>query len=203
MLVSKRDAKKIAVQPSLKYLTAILIPPVAVIGSGMVLSGIVNAILWASSGVLFLSGFAWFLFFGTPVPLLFLTSAVLWLAATAHAVLVVRGDDEARCLEEEEALLTQQMDLMRHAAESRASTHRGKQQPAGVTGETKSGGMNAGSKMMRAENPAVEKILRDEVWLESERRGHPVDPDDPVVSARVAEIIRANLGSGFRQRDDS
>jgi len=39
------------------------------------------------------------------------------------------------------------------------------------------------------ELPLVEKIIRDETWLEGERRGHPVGPDDPVVRAKVCEIV--------------
>jgi hypothetical protein len=39
------------------------------------------------------------------------------------------------------------------------------------------------------EIPVIEKIIRDETWYESERRGCAVQPDDPVVCENVCEII--------------
>ena len=53
------------------------------------------------------------------------------------------------------------------------------------------------------ELPAIEKIVRDETWLEGERRGCWVDPHDPVVTEKVCEIIM-RLGAAMRaqvQRD--
>ena len=37
--------------------------------------------------------------------------------------------------------------------------------------------------------PFIAKIIRDETWLEGERRGGPVSPQDPVVQANVCEIV--------------
>jgi uncharacterized membrane protein YqaE (UPF0057 family) len=187
----------------MKYLIAVLIPPVAVIGCGMVLSGILNAILWAAAGVLLLSSLVWFLFFGTPVVLLVAMALVLWVAASTHAVFVVRSHLETTCREEEEMLLMQQLDLMRRAAAARASPPRREPRSSGATVETKSGLNNGALETMRAENPEIEKIFQDELWLEGERRGYAVKPDDPVVSARVAEIIRARARDGAKQKSDS
>jgi len=35
----------------------------------------------------------------------------------------------------------------------------------------------------------IEKIVRDEMWLEGERRGGYVPPDDPVVRENVCRVI--------------
>lgn len=37
--------------------------------------------------------------------------------------------------------------------------------------------------------PRIEQIIRDETWYEGERRGCPVTPDDPLVRARVCEVV--------------
>ena len=39
------------------------------------------------------------------------------------------------------------------------------------------------------ELPMIQKIIADETWLEGERRGCPVLPDDPVVRENVCLII--------------
>jgi hypothetical protein len=39
------------------------------------------------------------------------------------------------------------------------------------------------------ELPVIQKIIQDETWYESERRGVPVTSDDPVVREHVCEII--------------
>ncbi len=49
-----------------------------------------------------------------------------------------------------------------------------------------------------AELPAIEKIIADETWLEGERRGCPVPPDDPVVVERVCEIV-LRIGQKLRE----
>ncbi|WP_221029331.1 hypothetical protein [Actomonas aquatica] len=49
------------------------------------------------------------------------------------------------------------------------------------------------------ELPAIEKIVRDETWLEGERRGCWVDPHDPVVSENVCAIIM-RLGAMMREQ---
>ncbi len=53
----------------------------------------------------------------------------------------------------------------------------------------------------------IEQIIRDETWYESERRGCPVTPDDPVVRERVCEVIlrigaelRAEILAGMAHR---
>lgn len=35
----------------------------------------------------------------------------------------------------------------------------------------------------------VKKIIEDETWLEGERRGQPVSPDDAVVRENVCQVI--------------
>lgn len=49
-----------------------------------------------------------------------------------------------------------------------------------------------------AELPAIEKIISDETWLEGERRGCPVPPDDPVVVEHVCEIV-LRIGQTLRE----
>ena len=46
--------------------------------------------------------------------------------------------------------------------------------------------------IIKAEIPIVEKIIRDETWLEGERRGTPVTPDDPAVIKKVCSVIEQN-----------
>lgn len=48
---------------------------------------------------------------------------------------------------------------------------------------------------------SIQKIIDDETWLEGERRGHAVDPLDPVVVAAVCAIVMrigAELRASFR-----
>ena len=47
------------------------------------------------------------------------------------------------------------------------------------------------------EIPVIQKIIRDETWLEGERRRSYVSPDDPVVREKVCAII-LNIGAGLR-----
>jgi hypothetical protein len=42
---------------------------------------------------------------------------------------------------------------------------------------------------LRHQLPLVARIIRDETWLEAERRGHTVPADDPVVRANVCAVI--------------
>ena len=42
---------------------------------------------------------------------------------------------------------------------------------------------------LRLQLPLVARIICDETWLEAERRGHTVPPDDPVVRANVCAVI--------------
>lgn len=43
--------------------------------------------------------------------------------------------------------------------------------------------------VLTAQLPFIQKIIDDETWLEGERRGRPVDPDDPVVVDHVCAVI--------------
>lgn len=51
--------------------------------------------------------------------------------------------------------------------------------------------------VIRQQLPCIAQIIRDETWLEAERRGHTVPPDDPVVRANVCAVI---LRIGARMR---
>lgn len=46
--------------------------------------------------------------------------------------------------------------------------------------------------------PVIQKIIADETWLEAERRGFPVEPDDPVVRENVCAII-LRIGATLRE----
>ncbi len=48
------------------------------------------------------------------------------------------------------------------------------------------------------EIPVIQKIISDELWLEGERRGCRVSPDDCIVRARVCDIV---LRIGQQLRD--
>jgi hypothetical protein len=45
--------------------------------------------------------------------------------------------------------------------------------------------------------PVIQKIIQDETWYESERRGCAVTPDDPAVRERVCEIV-LRIGAELR-----
>ena len=59
--------------------------------------------------------------------------------------------------------------------------------------------MSPESELIREELPEIERIVRDECWLEGERSGHPVDPSDPVIQDRVADIILFGAGAEIRR----
>jgi hypothetical protein len=48
------------------------------------------------------------------------------------------------------------------------------------------------------ELPVIEKIIQDETWLEGERRGCPVTPEDPVVRENVCQVI-LRIGRELRE----
>ncbi|MEO5957938.1 MAG: hypothetical protein ABIZ49_09210 [Opitutaceae bacterium] len=48
------------------------------------------------------------------------------------------------------------------------------------------------------ELPMVAKVIRDETWLEGERRGGPVSPEDPVVRENVCRVI-LRIGAEMRE----
>ncbi len=47
--------------------------------------------------------------------------------------------------------------------------------------------------------PMIAQIIRDETWLEGERRGCPVSADDPVVREKVCEVV-LRIGADLRHR---
>jgi len=54
------------------------------------------------------------------------------------------------------------------------------------------------------ELPLIHKIIADETWLEAERRGCPVAPEDPVVREnvclvilRVGEVMRRSIMESY------
>ncbi len=50
---------------------------------------------------------------------------------------------------------------------------------------------------LRLQLPLVAQIIRNETWLEAERRGHTVPADDPVVRANVCAVI-LRIGAEMR-----
>lgn len=53
--------------------------------------------------------------------------------------------------------------------------------------------------------PVIHKIIADETWLEGERRGRPVSPNDPVVRENVCSVvlrIGQQLRDSLRQQMD-
>ena len=47
--------------------------------------------------------------------------------------------------------------------------------------------------------PMIDKIIHDEVWLESERRGTAVGRHDPIVREKVCQIVLTK-GAEMRER---
>ena len=60
--------------------------------------------------------------------------------------------------------------------------------------------MSPESELIREELPDVDQIVRDECWLEGERRGNPVEPSDAAIQERVAGIILSGAGAEIRRR---
>jgi hypothetical protein len=58
--------------------------------------------------------------------------------------------------------------------------------------------MNSSDPVISFEIQEIKKIISDEMWLEGERRGCPVLPDDVVVRERVCAIV---LRIGQQMRD--
>jgi hypothetical protein len=46
--------------------------------------------------------------------------------------------------------------------------------------------------------PVIQQIIADETWLESERRGCPVSPEDPTVRENVCQVI-LRIGASLRE----
>lgn len=63
-----------------------------------------------------------------------------------------------------------------------ATRHRSKGQPTSPP-------MSSLDPVVSRELPIIRKIIEDETWLEAERRGCHVRPDDHVVRERVCEIL--------------
>jgi hypothetical protein len=51
--------------------------------------------------------------------------------------------------------------------------------------------------IVNRELPVIAKIIRDETWLEGERRGCAVSPHDPTVRERVCDVI-GRIGRDLR-----
>jgi hypothetical protein len=49
------------------------------------------------------------------------------------------------------------------------------------------------------ELPVIQRVIEDETWYESERRGYPVTSDDPAVREHVCEVI-LRIGRELRER---
>ena len=49
--------------------------------------------------------------------------------------------------------------------------------------------MNSCDPIVFQQLPVIQKIIQDETWLEGERRGCHVRPDDSVVRERVCEVV--------------
>ena len=53
--------------------------------------------------------------------------------------------------------------------------------------------------VLRLQRPVIAKIIEDEVWLEGERRGCPVPPEDPIVRENVCTIV-LRIGRELREK---
>jgi hypothetical protein len=60
--------------------------------------------------------------------------------------------------------------------------------------------MNEESEFIHNEIPDVAEIVRNECWLEGQRRGCAVEPTDDFVRQRVADIILGGAGAYMRWR---
>ena len=60
--------------------------------------------------------------------------------------------------------------------------------------------MDDETEVIRSEISDVAHIVRDECWLEGERRGQPVERHDPVIQKRVADIILGGVGALLRKK---
>lgn len=49
--------------------------------------------------------------------------------------------------------------------------------------------MNTSDPILFRELPVIQKIIDDETWLEGERRGCHVSPDDQVVRRKVCDVV--------------
>jgi hypothetical protein len=58
--------------------------------------------------------------------------------------------------------------------------------------------MNSSDPILPREIPIIRKIIQDETWLEGERRGCLVRPDDHVVRENVCQVI-LRVGQQLRE----
>lgn len=58
--------------------------------------------------------------------------------------------------------------------------------------------MSSRDPILFRELPVIQKIIDDETWLEGERRGCPVRPDDPVVRENVCAVV-LRIGRELRE----
>lgn len=58
--------------------------------------------------------------------------------------------------------------------------------------------MREADPIVNRELPLIEKIVRDEMWYEGERRGCYVSADDPVVRENVCRVI-LRIGAQLRE----
>lgn len=63
--------------------------------------------------------------------------------------------------------------------------------------------MSSESEFIYNEIPDVAEIVRNECWLEGQRRGCPVEASDDYIRQRVADIILDGAGAEIRQRRGS
>jgi hypothetical protein len=52
--------------------------------------------------------------------------------------------------------------------------------------------------IVRRQLQVIKKIIQDETWLEGERRGRPVSPDDPAVRENVCGVV-LRIGQNLRE----
>ena len=58
--------------------------------------------------------------------------------------------------------------------------------------------MNQSDPIVALELPVIQRIINDETWLESERRGCRVSPDDGVVRENVCRVV-LRIGAQLRE----
>ena len=63
--------------------------------------------------------------------------------------------------------------------------------------------MDEQAEFILSEIPDVKSIVQNECWLEGERRGQPVDLQDPAIQERVADIILGGAGDYMRRKHDA
>ena len=62
--------------------------------------------------------------------------------------------------------------------------------------------MSRESEFIQKELPYIEQIVRNECWLEGQRRGCQVEPTDDIVRQRVADVILSGAGEYIRRTQE-